>query len=328
MVTSRTPLRVSFFGGGTDYPEYYRQYPAAVLGTAIDKYVYTSAIRLERFMGYAYRLAYRQIEEVQEISEIEHPVFRAALDLMRVEHGWNFSVLTSLPSRSGLGSSSTFTVGLLKLLSHLKGVTYTRYDLASLAIHLEREILQENVGVQDQIHAAYGSLNRYEFSDSEFTIHPIRLHSDVRDQLNNSMFLIHTGVQRYASQVVAEQIQNTKEKVIIKQLDHLYQLTRQAHAVLEGDGGSVLTDLGAMLNDAWMTKRSLSTAVSNEEIDTIYDGAIAAGATGGKLCGAGGGGFFLMLVPPYAREAVESFLGGRSLIPIRMDDSGSTIIVS
>ncbi|PVM89170.1 GHMP family kinase ATP-binding protein [Caulobacter endophyticus] len=329
LITSRTPLRVSFFGGGTDYPEYFRQYRGAVLGTAIDKYVYTSAIRLERFIGYSYRLAYRQIEEVQEVSEIQHPVFRAALDLLDIPKGWNFGVLTSLPSRSGLGSSSSFTVGLLKLLGHLNGVQYTRHDLASLAIHLERDILGENVGVQDQTHAAYGSLNRYEFHGDDFSIFPVRLHHEVRDALNNSMFLVHTGVQRYASVVVEEQIKNTKEAKIIKELDHLYALTGQAHGVLErSDPEAVLKEVGALLNDGWMTKRSLSKAISSPEVDEIYDSAMAAGALGGKLCGAGGGGFFLLLVPPEAQSKVQTVLRDRQLIPIRMDDSGSSIILS
>jgi len=276
-------------------------------------------------MGYSYRLAYRQIEEVQEISQIEHPVFRAAFDYLKFEKGWNISVLSSLPSRSGLGSSSSFTVGLLKLIGHLKGTNYTRHDLASLAIHLERDILNENVGIQDQIHAAYGSLNRYDFNGTDFTINPVRLHSELRDELNSSMFLVHTGIQRYASEVVAEQIKNTKENVITKQLDHLYAMTKDAHGLLERGGDGALKELGAMLDEAWRTKRSLSSSVSSVDIDAIYDAAIRHGAYGGKLCGAGGGGFFLLIVPQWAQEAVQSNLGGRNLIPIQMDDSGSTI---
>jgi|CXWL01.1.fsa_nt_gi D-glycero-alpha-D-manno-heptose-7-phosphate kinase len=329
LVTSRTPLRVSFFGGGTDYPEYFEHYPGAVLGTAIDKHVYISAIKLERFMGYSYRLAYRKTEEVQEIAEIEHPMFRVGLDYLKIEKGWNFGVLTSLPSMSGLGSSSSFAVGLLKLLGHLKGVNYTRHDLASLAIYLEREILKENVGIQDQTHAAYGSLNRYEFNGSDFMIHPVRLHSSVRDALNSTMYLVHTGTQRYASDIVREQLKSTKERKIIRDLDHLYALTRQAHGVLEGQNPEdVIQEIGRMLHDSWMTKRGLSTLISSDAIDLIYATALEAGAVGGKLCGAGGGGFFLVLVPEHKRDAVQAALGERQLIPIAMDDSGSTLILS
>jgi D-glycero-alpha-D-manno-heptose-7-phosphate kinase len=280
-------------------------------------------------MAYSYRLAYRQIEEVQTVAEIQHPVFRAALDFLEFESGWNFGVLTSLPSRSGLGSSSSFTVGLLKLLGYLKGTHYTRNDLASLAIHLERNLLGENVGVQDQTHAAYGSLNRYEFHGDDFTIYPVRLKAEVRDALNNSMYLVHTGVQRYASVVVEEQIKNTKEHKIIKELDHLYSLTGQAHSILEGgDVEQVLSGLSQLLNEGWMTKRSLSKAISSETIDDIYARALAAGALGGKLCGAGGGGFFFLIVPEQAKVAVQEALGDRQLIPIRMDDTGSTIVLS
>lgn len=329
LLTSRTPLRVSFFGGGTDYPDYFQQYKGAVIGTAIDKYIYTSVIRLERFMGYSWRLAYRTSEEVHEISEIQHPMFRAALDHFKIEKGWNFSVLTALPSRSGLGSSSSFAVGLIKLLGELKGVNYTRHDLVSLAIHLEREVLHENVGVQDQMHAAYGGLNRYEFHASDFSIHPVRMQNAVRDAMNQSMYLVHTGVQRFASEILKEQMAKTKEKKIVKELDHLYSLTQECHSLLEGsDVGKIIGDLGLLLHEGWMTKRSLSTAISSSEIDEIYNSARAGGALGGKLCGAGGGGFFLLLVPPDLRVHVQKSLGTRELIPIQIDDSGSTTIRS
>jgi D-glycero-alpha-D-manno-heptose-7-phosphate kinase len=329
LLTSRTPLRVSFFGGGTDYPEYFRHYKGAVIGTAIDKYIYTSAIRLERFMGYSWRLSYRTTEEVREIAEIEHPMFRAAFDYVKLEKGWNFSVLTALPSRSGLGSSSSFAVGLIKLLGAIKDTNYTRHDLVSLAIHLEREVLNENVGVQDQMHAAYGGFNRYEFSGNDFAIYPVRMHSEVRDLLNASMYLVHTGVQRFASEILKEQIAKTKEKRIITELDHLYQLVQAGHELLEGkDSDKTIRELGSLLHEGWMMKRSLSTAISSPEIDAIYTAARVGGALGGKLCGAGGGGFFLMIVYPEHRASVQKELGDRELIPIQIDDSGSTIIRS
>ncbi|QUD87010.1 GHMP family kinase ATP-binding protein [Phenylobacterium montanum] len=329
MITTRTPLRVSFFGGGTDYPEYYENHAAAVLGTAIDKYVHISAVPLERFMGYGFRLSYRIIEEVQEIDEIEHPVFREVFRMLGLERGWNIGVLTSLPSRSGLGSSSSFTVGLLKLIGHLKNISYTRYDLAQTAIHVEREILKENVGVQDQLHATFGSLNRYDFDGQQYRITPVRLRADVRDAINESMYLVHTGIARFASETVKEQIENTKSGKIEKSLDHLYTMVGQGQSLLESQRGDhVLKDLGGMLHDAWSTKRSLSKTVSTPLIDELYDAALAAGALGGKLCGAGGGGFLLLLIPPERRDAVAAALGERQLIPIRMDDSGSTLIAS
>lgn len=329
MLTSRTPLRVSFFGGGTDYPEYFAENPGAVLGTSIDKFIYISALQLENFIGYSYRLSYRINEEVESIEQIEHPVFKAVLRLYEIEPGWNFGVLSSLPSRSGLGSSSSFTVGLIKLISHMRGMGLTRYDLALHAIHVEREILRENVGIQDQLHASFGSLNHYEFSGNDFSIKPVRLHSTVRTALNDSMYLIHTGIARYASQIVEEQVEQTKARKLDKKLSHLHALTQQAVSILEGDDPEgVMVEFGKMIHEGWMTKRSLTSTVSTPKIDELYECLIDNGALGGKLCGAGGGGFLLALVPNEARERVQTALGEHRLIPIRMDESGSTVLAS
>lgn len=326
LITSRTPLRVSFFGGGTDYPEYYQRFRGSVLGCSIDQYIYISALRMEKLIGYSYRLSYRKIEEVNEHSEIEHPVFREVFKWLKLDKGWNIGVLSSLPARSGLGSSSSFTVGLLNLLSHIKGLNYTRHDLARAAIFVERELLQENVGVQDQIHAAYGSLNRYEFNGDEFTIHPVRLHAPTRDAINASLYLVHTGTQRYASQVVAEQMQNTKDSKIDRELSQLYDLTIAGQKAFElSDPEAALQEAGGLLADAWRVKRELSASISSPLIDEIFDGAMAGGALGGKLCGAGGGGFFLLMIPPHARERVQERMGDRRLIPIRMDEVGSIV---
>lgn len=329
LITSRTPLRVSFFGGGTDYPEYFQRYKGAVLGCAIDQYVYISALRMERFIGYAYRLSYRIIEEVNAHDEIEHPVFREVFKWLKLDRGWNMGVLSSLPARSGLGSSSSFTVGLLNLLSQLQNLNYTRHDLARAAIFVERELLKENVGVQDQIHAAYGSLNRYEFNRDQWTIHPVRLHGPTRDAINSSLYLVHTGVQRYASQVVQEQVTRTKESKIDKELSHLYQLTLTGQTAFENDDPeAALKEVGRLLHEGWQIKRTLSKSVSSPEIDAIYEAAMSCGALGGKLCGAGGGGFFLLLVPDHCRDKLQEKLGDKRLIPIRMDEVGSVILRS
>ncbi|RYG99128.1 MAG: GHMP kinase [Alphaproteobacteria bacterium] len=329
LITSRTPLRVSFFGGGTDYPEYFQRYTGAVLGCAINQYIYISALKLEEFIGYSYRLSYRIIEEVNEHDEIEHPVFREVFKWLKFEKGWNFGVLSSLPARSGLGSSSSFTVGLLHLLSAIRQSNFTRYDLAQTAMFVERELLRENVGVQDQIHASYGSLNRYEFKGNQFTIHPVRMHSDTRDQINSSLYLVHTGVQRYASQVVQEQVEKTKENRIDRELSDLYALTITGQAAFElQDPECAVKEVGALLNQAWKIKRQLTKSISNPDIDAIYDTAMSAGALGGKLCGAGGGGFVLLMVPPHAKMKVQESLGDRKLIPIQMDEVGSVILRS
>ena len=270
MLSSRTPLRVSFFGGGTDYPEYFRHHAGAVLGTAIDKHIYISALRLEPFIGYSYRFSYRRNEEVQSLDEIEHPVFREVLKRLDIGSGWNFGVLSSLPARSGLGSSSSFTVGLLKLVSHLRNERWTRYDLARTAIDFERDVLRENVGIQDQLHAAFGGLNRYDFAGDNLTITPIRLKTAVRDALNGSMYLVHTGGDRSASETVAEQIRNTADGKIDRPLSHLRDLAHEASTLLEGDdAGKTIQELGRMLDDGWRTKRGLSSAISSPESCTF-----------------------------------------------------------
>ncbi|MGJ0392539.1 MAG: GHMP kinase [Methylocystis sp.] len=329
MLTTRTPLRVSFFGGGTDYPQYFERFPGAVLGAAIDKHIYISALKLEPFIGYNYRLSYRVNEEVSRLDEIQHPVFREVFRHWNVGPGWNFGVLSSLPSRSGLGSSSTFVVGLLKLVAHMRGENWTRYDLAQAAIHVERDLLHENVGIQDQLHASFGGLNRYDFGDNGLTIRPLRLHTDVRDRLNQSMFLVHTGIARYASEIVEDQVRKTAEKKIDQPLHHLYELAFQGTDLLEQQNADVvMRDLGKMLHDGWMTKRALSPNVSTPDIDALYDAALANGALGGKLCGAGGGGFLFVLALPESLPRLAAALGGHTLIPIRIDESGTTLISS
>jgi len=327
MRISRTPLRVSFFGGGTDYPEYYRHHPGAVLGTSIDKYIYINALRLEPFIGCRYRLSYRVNEEVNSTDEIEHPVFRVVIKEFDLEGGWNFGVMSSLPARSGLGSSSSFTVGLINLIAHIRGESLTPEELAKGAIHVERGLLSENVGTQDQLHAAYGGLRRYDFSGDSWTVTPMRVNPAVRDALNQSMYLIHTGVARYASEIASEQIKRTSEHAIDRPLAHLYDLAQEACVLLERDDPEfVVREFSRMLDDGWRTKRELSRCVTTPAIDELHDELMNSGALGGKLCGAGGGGFFLAIIPPHLRERVQSKLKHRTLIPIAMNDAGSTIL--
>lgn len=329
MLSTRTPLRVSFFGGGTDYPEYFGRHPGAVLGTAIDKFIYISALQLERFIDYKYRLAYRIIEEVRDIDQIQHPVFREVIRFTNLPGAWNFGVLSSLPARSGLGSSSAFVVGLLKLIASLKNENWTRYDLAQKAIYLEREVLSENVGVQDQFHAAFGGLNRYDFTENGLTISPVRLHTEVRDRLNRSLYLLHTGAQRYASEVVEDQVQKTASKQIDRPLHHLYKLVSEGTRLLEGQNADeVVSGFGAMLHDGWMTKRTLTSRVTTPQIDALYEFVTTNGALGGKLCGAGGAGFMLLVVPPETASHLQEKLGDRSLIPIAIEESGATLVQS
>lgn len=329
LVSSRTPLRVSFFGGGTDYPDYFRRFPGAVVGMAIDRYVYVSALRLSDIIDYRYRLSYSQLERVTSSADIEHPVVRAVLAHYEVEDALDISIQADLPASSGLGSSSAFTVGLVNLISALQKRSITRLDLAQAAIHVEQTLLAENVGVQDQLHAAFGGLNRFDFVDGRIRITPIQMTAPCLDRLLSSLVLIYTRKTRFASKVVAEQVQATKDQKIDRELSHLLKLVDQCIDLLEGDDpNSLLQDFGAMVHEGWQTKRRLSSGVSNPEIDALYDHALASGAIGGKLCGAGGGGFLLMVVPPENRRKFDEALNGHNLIPIKMDRHGSVILTT
>jgi D-glycero-alpha-D-manno-heptose-7-phosphate kinase len=327
LITSRTPLRVSFFGGGTDYPEYFKRRPGAVVGMAIDKYVYVSALRLATFLQYKYRVAYSRVEAESCIENIQHPVVRTLLQHYRINEALDINIMADLPASSGLGSSSAFTVGLINLISSLRSEPLTKLDLGLKAIFVERELLNERVGVQDQLHAAYGGLNRFDFIDGRIRISPVQMTSDCQRQFMSSLVLLYSGITRYASENLREQIEATKEQKVDRELEGLLELTSQAVRVLEGnDPDALLRDFGAMMHEGWMIKRKLSSRVSTAEIDELYDKALRAGALGGKLCGAGGGGFLLMVVPPEAREQFASSLAPTVVIPVGLDTHGSTII--
>lgn len=327
LISSRTPLRVSFFGGGTDYPEYFSRHPGAVVGMAIDRYVYVNALRLSDIIDYKYRLTYSRLERVSDASELEHPVVRALLQHENIDCPLDISIQADLPASSGLGSSSAFTVGLVNLLAALRGRTMTRLDLGQKAIHVEQVLLKENVGVQDQLHAAFGGLNRFDFIDDRTRITPVQMTTECENHLMSSLVLVYTGKTRFASKVLTEQVQSTKEKKIDKELSHLLALVTQSVGVLEGrDPEAMLRDFGAMMHEGWETKRRLSSGISSPEIDALYEAALAAGALGGKLCGAGGGGFLLMVVPPHVRSKFNSAMSDYSLIPIGMDRQGSVIL--
>lgn len=327
LISSRTPLRVSFFGGGTDYPEYFSRYPGAVVGMAINRYIYISALKLADFIDYRYRLSYSRLERVSSASDLEHPVVRNVLQHYNVEDALDINIMADLPASSGLGSSSAFTVGLINLISALKGKLITRLDLAQAAIHVERELLQERVGVQDQLHAAFGGMNRFDFVDDRIRITPVQMHSECLEHLMSSLVLVYTGVTRYASQVLEEQVDATKEKKVDQELGHLLKLTQDAVTVLESDDPErMLADFGAMMHEGWETKRKLAKNVSSPEIDQLYQRAMTAGALGGKLCGAGGGGFLLMVVPPNKRSGFDEAMATHARIAIEMDAHGSRIL--
>lgn len=325
--TTRTPLRVSLFGGGTDYPEYFERHPGAVVGFAIDKYIHISALQLTAFQPYNYRVAYSKIETVDAIDEIEHPVVREVMKHCGVNERLDISVMSDLPaSGSGLGSSSAFTVGFLRLMMAMADRRPTKIELARTAIMVERELLEENVGVQDQLHATFGGINRFDFNGADLRISPVQVSSSVLETLGQHLVLVHTGVARRATVAVAEQVAATKTASIDVELGDLYRLVGDCVKLLEGRSDRLLPELGEMLNESWRIKRSLTSKVSTADIDAIFQAICGAGAYGAKLCGAGGGGFFMALVPPERQAALAAAVAPLAVIPIDLDVDGSCVI--
>ena len=327
MWISRTPLRVSFFGGGTDYPSYFSERPGAVLGTTIDRYVYIQALPLAGFAEQKYRLTYRQTESVDCIEDITHPVVRTCLGHYRWDQPLNIATMSDLPGGTGLGSSSAFTVGFINLLHRMRGTSVTKFELAREAIHVEQKLLRENVGVQDQIHAAFGGLARYEFQGEDFAIHPLRIGRSRHTLLSRSMVLVYTGRSRHASAVLDEQEGRTRAGANADCLSALYRMTREAAGILERDGDDerALRDFGALLDEAWQIKQRLSGAIADEATTGLYAQGKSIGAWGGKLLGAGGGGFMLFLARPDTQHAFRERFGDARVCTIRMEDEGAVV---
>jgi D-glycero-alpha-D-manno-heptose-7-phosphate kinase len=325
MIISRTPFRISFFGGGTDYPSWFREHGGAVVGAAIDKYSYMTMRRLPPFFAHRYRIVYSQIELVQQISEIKHPAVRGVLADFDVQEGLEIHADADLPARSGLGSSSSFTVGLLNALHALDGKMVSKRDLATQAIRMEQEVLQENVGSQDQLWAAYGGFNRIDFHcDGSFAVAPIMLPRERRDEFTRSIMLFFTGFTRFASDFAEEKIKNMNNRK--SQLRTIRSMVDSAIDMLT-DPKTPVRELGDLLHDSWRLKRELAENVSNPQIDEIYEAGREAGAIGGKLLGAGGGGFMLFLVDPEKREHVRERLKNLIHVSVGFDTDGSKIVL-
>ena len=326
-IVSRTPLRVSLFGGGTDYPSYFERKPGSVLGFAIDKYIYISLLELPVFSSYRFRASYSRIETVNAASEIQHPMIRALLQHYNINGPLDISAQADLPASSGLGSSSAFTVGMINALSALTAAEKTKYEMAREAIYAEQTLLKENVGIQDQLHASFGGINRFNFQGSEFSIEPIRISGRDLKLLTDWMILIHTGITRRATEVVTEQITKTKTGSLDSTLEAMSALVGVAQKRLEGGcDESDLRELAKLLDQSWQMKKGLSSSISGSAIDELYSHCLKAGALGGKLCGAGSGGFLLMIVPPEKRHALYDAVGKNNCIDFRIDTAGSTVI--
>ncbi len=323
MIISRTPFRISFFGGGTDYPIWYRENQGAVLSTTIDKYCYITVRYLPPFFPHKYRIIYSKIETVKNIEEILHPAVRETLKFLDVDKGIEIHHDGDLPAKTGMGSSSAFTVGLLNSIYALRGIMVPKDQLAKEAIHIERDILQENVGSQDQIATSYGGFNKINFNGNDkFRIEPIIITKDKTNQLENHLMLYFTGFSRIASKVAQAQIKNTPQKK--RELTLMYQMVDEAISILTENKN--ILEFGKLLNKTWKLKRSISNKISNPIVDNIYETALRAGAIGGKLLGAGGGGFMIFFVPPKKQPKVREALKVLLEVPFNFESEGSQII--
>lgn len=323
MIITRTPYRISFFGGGTDYPGWYRQHGGAVLSTTIDKYCYITCRYLPPFFESRYRVVYSRIENVRKIDDIIHPAVREGLRFFNQDRGVEIHHDGDLPARSGMGSSSSFMVGLLHTLHALNGGMPSKKQLAMESIDIEQNIIKENVGSQDQVAAAYGGFNHIVFHESgEISVRPVTLAPERFAELNSHLMLFYTGIKRTASDVAASYINNLDDKK--RQLRIMKDLVDESMNVLLHR--HPIADFGALLNEAWSVKRSYSSTISNSEVETVYATAQAAGAIGGKLLGAGGGGFMLLFVPPEKQADVANALPGLIHVPFAFEHAGSQII--
>lgn len=325
MIISRTPFRVSLFGGGTDYPKWYEQHGGAVLGFAIDKYCYISIRRLPPFFEHKHRIVYSVVENVKTIDEIQHPAVKGVLSEHRPKDGVEIHHDGDLPARSGLGSSSSFTVGLTSALAALDGKMISKRELAREAIRIEHDVIKEKVGCQDQIWAAYGGLNRIDFlKTGEFDVQPAMVSRERRDDLQDHLMLVFTGLSRLAPVMAAKQIDNIDARE--KQLSTMFQMVGEAQSILV-DENRPMAELGVLLDQSWQLKRELADGVSTPLVDEIYAAAMSAGAAGGKLLGAGGGGFMLFIVEPGKQAKVREALKDLVTVKIAIDNVGSKIVV-
>jgi D-glycero-alpha-D-manno-heptose-7-phosphate kinase len=318
-----TPYRISFFGGGTDYPLWYRENGGKVLSTSINKYCYITCRYLPPFFGHKHRFVYSNIENVTDLAEIKHPSIKAVLQSMNWEKGLEIHHDGDLPARSGLGSSSSFTVGLLNALTALKGGQLSKKDLADKAIHIEQNIIKEAVGSQDQIASAYGGFNKIEFQrDDSINVEPLILSTEKKKYLESHFMLFFTGISRYAAEVAKSKIENIGNRK--QELTRIGQTVEEALSLIYSPN-SFAEELGQLMHEAWQCKRSLADKVSNKIIDEIYDAAREAGAYGGKLMGAGNGGFMVFMVRPELQEKVRERLKSLTYVPFEFENFGSKI---
>ncbi len=325
MIISKTPLRVSLFGGGTDYPVWYRENGGAVLASTIDKYCYITCRYLPPFFPHKHRIVYSNVETVNDVSEIQHPAIRAIIQYFGETKGLEIHYDADLPAKTGMGSSSSFTVGFLNALKALRGELVDKNTLAKLAIYLEHNVMKENVGVQDQILAAHGNFNKIEFNtDDSFNITPVILSPERLSELQNYFMLYFTGVTRIASDIAANQIRNFDK--VANHYKKIRELVDEALTIMEKPKAS-LAELGKLLHESWLLKRELSNNITNPQIDAIYKSGLDAGAIGGKILGAGGGGFILFFADPKTQPKIREKFKHLIEVPFNFESDGSKIVL-
>jgi D-glycero-alpha-D-manno-heptose-7-phosphate kinase len=325
MIITRTPLRISFFGGGTDYPVWYREHGGAVLSTAIDKCCYITSRWLPPFFEYQSRVSYSRIENVNDNGTIEHPSARECLQFLDINGGVEIHHVADLPARTGLGTSSAFTVGLLLGLYALKNQMRDKHALAVDALHVEQNLIREAVGSQDQVSAAYGGFNRINFNqDDSFEVKRVLTAPARLAALEQNLALYFTGFSRIASEIAQEQVRVTPQRT--KELETMFQMVGEAEDIVTNPHRS-LDEFGRLLHEGWKVKRSLTQKITNSDINEIYEAGLDAGALGGKLLGAGGGGFLLLYVPPERRDDVRRRLKKLLCVPFAFSNRGSQVIV-
>lgn len=322
MIITKTPFRMSFFGGGTDMPAFFNEHGGAVISTTFDKYCYVNVRHMPPFHPYISELVHNRFERVNSMDEIEHPLIRECMRLHDI-HEIRLTYEGDLPARTGLGTSSTFAVGMLNAFCALKGKMMSHRQLAEEAIHVERDILQEHGGWQDQVAAAYGGLNRIDFKDEDFSVHPIIISSERKHELDENLMLFYTGIQRFSSEIQADTFAKPVDKT--QQLLDMLALVDEAEKVLT-DRNTSLNEFGKLLDQTWKLKRRTGAKVSNGSIDELYDIALKAGALGGKLLGAGGGGFLLFYCEKDKQPALVKALELLMVVPFNFENEGSQVL--
>ncbi|WP_058301354.1 GHMP family kinase ATP-binding protein [Gorillibacterium timonense] len=322
MIITKTPFRMSFFGGGTDMPGFFNENGGAVLSTTFDKYCYVNVRHLPRFFDYSTELSYSKTERVTTVDDIQHPAIRNAMRYLDM-HNIRLTYEADLPARSGLGTSSSFAVGMLNAFYALNGKYAGKKKLADEAIYLERTLCQEAGGWQDQIAAAYGGFNRINFNADGYEVLPVIISPERKKQLNNNLLMYFTGFTRFSSDIHRSNHETAEEKKI--QLREMLALVDEAERVLT-DKGADLDDFGRLLDKTWKLKRQTGSKISTGSIDELYAKAIEAGALGGKLLGAGGGGFFVFYVQPEKQDAVQGAMSDLMHVPFEFENGGTRVI--